>query len=244
MQIYLYDGTFDGLLTCVFESYEKKQMPTHVDILDGFQQRLDADYCMIVTDATKAKRVNAGLKKNGLLTHVYYVFLSGDEKRHIHLFGYIHLSFRMGAAVSQCLTETCVYEVSRLYKNVWREAHSFKEFIRFSELQTGVLYCQIEPKSNVLEILVNHFMDRLPSERFVIHDLNREIAAFYEKGQYVITELKGTAELTLAAEELYYQGLWKVFHQTIAIEERINKKLQQGNMPKRFWKHMLEMQEG
>ena len=35
-----------------------------------------------------------------------------------------------------------------------------REFVRFEELERGILYSKFEPKSNVLTFLMHHFADR------------------------------------------------------------------------------------
>jgi probable DNA metabolism protein len=37
------------------------------------------------------------------------------------------------------------------------------------------------------------------------------------------------------------RALWKTFHRTVAIENRINPALQRQFMPARYWKHLTEM---
>lgn len=46
---------------------------------------------------------------------------------------------------------------------------------------------------------------------------------------------------TVTESEKEFQGLWKIFFQTIAIKERTNKRLQMQYMPKKYWKDLVEM---
>ena len=41
-------------------------------------------------------------------------------------------------------------------------------------------------------------------------------------------------------KELEYQQLWKAFFHSVSIEARNNPKLQSQNLPKRFWKDIVE----
>lgn len=65
-------------------------------------------------------------------------------------------------------------------RNVGKEIHFHKEFLRFEELEAGILYAQIGPKNNIITFLMPHFADRLPLENFVIHDVKRNIFALHE----------------------------------------------------------------
>jgi probable DNA metabolism protein len=43
-------------------------------------------------------------------------------------------------------------------------------------------------------------------------------------------------------DEKEYRKLWKKFYDSVAIEERKNEKCRMGQMPKRYWKNLTEMQ--
>lgn len=59
---YVYDGSFEGLLTAVFESFESRELPCSIVAEDEFVPTLFA--CKTVdTDPQKADRVRRGLKK-------------------------------------------------------------------------------------------------------------------------------------------------------------------------------------
>ena len=45
------------------------------------------------------------------------------------------------------------------------------------------------------------------------------------------------------ADELRFRSLWKLFYDTVSIDERTNSKCRMTHMQKRYWKHMTEMQE-
>lgn len=62
---YLYDGTLEGLLTCIFESYAAHEEPT--DILkeaEDWQPRIGQISRFIPTDESLAKRVRAGIVRD------------------------------------------------------------------------------------------------------------------------------------------------------------------------------------
>lgn len=63
MIIYQYDKSFDGLLTCIFEAYDRKMFP---DILQAEGVPLPLfheEVIRIITDERKSSRVWKGLEK-------------------------------------------------------------------------------------------------------------------------------------------------------------------------------------
>ncbi len=77
---YLYDGSFDGLLTIVFDCFRYKQLPSAIFVQDTYQTNLIDQFVYIETDFEKSKRVLNGIVKNSsseTLYHCYYAFLAG-----------------------------------------------------------------------------------------------------------------------------------------------------------------------
>ena len=129
-----------------------------------------------------------------------------------------------------------LFTLSRATANV---AHHLLGFLRFSELENGVLFSTIHPKNNALPILAEHFTDRLPQENFMIYDENRQLAAVHAAGKnFMLVDASGIDQELLkrtSEKESAYQKLWLTFFNHIAIQARINPKLQVQNIPKRFW---------
>ena len=61
-----------------------------------------------------------------------------------------------------------VLKIFNIDKQVGRESHSFLEFVRFEELANSVLVSRIEPKSNIIPLISEHFADRLHCENWII----------------------------------------------------------------------------
>ena len=106
-------------------------------------------------------------------------------------------------------------------------------------MKDGTMFSTIEPKNNVLPILISHFKNRMKKERFAIYDKGRKMIVYYdgEKAEIFFVE---SLEIEWSDEEIEYSKLWKTFHKTISIKERENKKLQQSNLPKYYWKYLIE----
>ena len=74
-----------------------------------------------------------------------------------------------------------------------QEAHSHLEFLRFSELENGVLFAAIHPKDNVLPYIAEHFTDRLPSENFMIYDETHRTVAVHKAYKQYRSQMRRTS---------------------------------------------------
>ncbi|WP_241159197.1 TIGR03915 family putative DNA repair protein [Adlercreutzia sp. ZJ141] len=61
---YTYDGTLEGLLSCVFAAYANREDPADIMPADSFQPRLGQAVRSISTDLTRAERVRVGVCRN------------------------------------------------------------------------------------------------------------------------------------------------------------------------------------
>ncbi|HWR45556.1 hypothetical protein [Sporomusa sp.] len=104
--IYRYDGSFDGLLCCVFESYEKKEIPMDI-LLPDTSQPLLFSVKEIPTDLQKASRVLASIpKKLGTvaLNFVRHAFLTCLVQKELNILLFLRLGYRHGPSVINMLT--------------------------------------------------------------------------------------------------------------------------------------------
>lgn len=240
--IYCYDGTFDGLLCCIFESYEKKEIPVDIILPETAQSTLFTAKA-IPTDLTKAKRVLDSIPQNlgsSALTFVQHAFLTCLSQKELYILRFLRLGFRHGPAVMNMLTDKVVNTLFKAVQHLERESHLFKGFVRFS-ISNNVLVGEIEPKNFVLPLLVQHFCERYPEERFLIFDKCHGMGLVYQPYQSAIVPID-ELELPEADEnEQLFRELWQLFYNTIAIEGRYNPKCRMTHMPKRYWKYMTEL---
>ena len=154
------------------------------------------------------------------------------------------LRMKNPAAVMGNLKDPYVHRVFELARFTANEAHYHVEFLRFRELENGILYAPIGPKNNLITFIVPHFADRLPLENFIIHDDVRNIFAVHPARQdwYLVTGQEGLElpEHNFSAAEEKYSELFEHFFHTIAIKERKNADLQRNMLPLRYRKYMTE----
>lgn len=237
-----FDGTFDGFLSVVYAVYYEKLAPASVQI-DGTEQLSLGDLRHVETDGEKAARVFSAIRKKispEAAHRVFYACLSGDEGRFLPVLQYIQLGFSVGHMVDSHLHESFVRDVHKFHKNVGREAHLLTGFCRFAETKQGAFYCPVTPKNDVLELLAEHFIERLMNQAWVIHDKRRKKAAIYDGNTYVTVEVPADAEFELADGEEETQELWVEFFNALAIRQRKNKKLQRQLLPLYFRGNMTE----
>lgn len=242
-KIYLYDGTFDGLLTIIFNCYTTKTLPQNIKNQNLYNNNFLDNTTFIQTDYEKAERIFKGINKNicyNALYNSFYAFLSNEKDKEINIIKYICNGFDIGPKINNMLTLSYVYKVISLKRNVFGECHRFKGLLRFMEISNNLLYSSIHPDNNIIEILGHHFINRLPSQNFIIHDKNRNLCFLYNGKNYRIEEINNLHLPNISEEEKTYQNLWKTFFKTITINERTNKRCQMQFMPKKYWQDLIE----
>ena len=88
-------------------------------------------------------------------------------------------------------------------------------------------------------------MKRIKNEYFIIKDVGRGILSIYDKNKFVIVREDEflIATDSSSEEEEKIEELWKLFYNTIGISARKNDRCRMNFMPKRYWKHMLEVRD-
>ena len=100
--VYRYDGTFQGFLCCIFESYSRKEIPAAVCAPDRGQISF-YDSCKIVTDPARAQRVARGLERLGptVKERITTGFLSDDPEHELILLRFARICFEKGPAAAR-----------------------------------------------------------------------------------------------------------------------------------------------
>lgn len=241
--IYTFDGTFSGFLSVVFQCFKDKNFECGIQENKNIQESFYYEYRYIKTDDEKAKRVINGIKNKISIysfKYVYMAFSGNSQNRFTDILKYLELGFKVGNKVNDYKTLDFVLNVQKGYKTVWYEAERLKGFVRFLETKEGVLYSDISPDNNVLEILAEHFFDRLKGEKWIINDVKRKKCAVSDGKNVIIMNGIESLNINSSDNELFWQQLWKCFFDTISVEGRKNEKLQNSKVPKKYRKYMIE----
>ncbi len=242
--VYSYDGSFRGLMTCVYESFYAREIPGNIVSWSHGQATL-YDVKEIKTDSEKARKVMKAISEKisgEAMTFVYHAFLTCLCGREAHILDFIYLGFKYGRKVMRMLTDETVYILNKAVGHLLNETALLRGFVRFSDFGGG-LVATIEPKNNVLPILKYHFLSRYPQGFFLIHDKTNSLLLIADRGKSRIISVDGFTPPSAESDELRYRALWKSFYDTIAVEGRENPKCRMSHMPKRYWANMTEMSD-
>lgn len=245
MITFLYDATFEGLLTAIYEGYYSPLKPDRIELPDHRQEALMDQVIWIETDTVKSAKVNEAIVKKlskEILEHILHAWLTEDPAAGTVVYTFIKHAFKAGPSCISHESHPAVNPLLRLSRAVTRESHRLLGLVRFMELESGIYYSRFEPDYNVLMILAAHFAERLGDQIWVLHDARRGLAAFYNKESWHITEVPMPDDLVLHADETLMQEYWQEYFRRIAIKERSNPNLQRQFMPKKYWKYLTEKQ--
>lgn len=246
------ESTPEGIFSAIYDAYERKLNPNITKVLSQEIENYElfAEYTYIETDFEKAHKVDRTISKrfdNISYSYIWHALYSQEKEKGDAIYHTIArgLAKAYKGFLINYLQDPYVMAVSRMRQNVWYEAHHYMGFVRFRELKNGILYSEIEPKNHVLPIIAEHFADRFPKENFMIKDKRRNLYIVHEAGKGIVfhqEEQAGTpvTEEMYSEEELKVQNLFRIFHETIAIQERTNLKLQRQLLPLRFRENMIE----
>lgn len=252
MNIFLYDHTFEGLLTSVFEAYSRRTFPDAL-LLEGEPLPLFYDGLFtVVTDEEKAGRVWRGLQKklsSTALACLAQCWLAEEPETPMLLFRYIRKAIDAPRTIELNFGDPDVLEVSKIWKKVTNERLRVMQFLRFQKAADGTFFAAVKPIYNVLPLTLPHLKDRFADQCWLLYDLKREYGYYYdlkeatevrfeEKEAHLLSGL--LSEELMDADEKLFQQMWKTYFKSIAIKERLNPKLHRQHMPARFWKYMPE----
>ena len=257
MTTLLYDGSFGGWLTTVFEVYERKLAEVRIvksgaAMPDVFGHSLD-----VFTDEGKAKRVWAGLSKK-LSTEgterIFSTYLSELPGAEDYLLSFARYMFGSVDNVEEDYGHPAILWVTQTARKVWREKHRMEAFVRFQELKDGLFYGLVEPDHNVLPLIAPHFKSRYADQDWLIYDGRRRYGIHHQKTSGVVQEVFFSEEDAptsniVAAESLntheeLFQALWRDYFRSTGIPARVNLKLHIRHIPLRYWKHLTEKRRG
>lgn len=252
MNIFIYDQTFEGLLTAISESIELDITPDKIISTKSFQEDLFATKYEISTNQDKFEILWNQVKKKTNeqnCQRIFKSFLSEDKEIEMLIYNYIKLILDIPHNVELDFSNESVIKINNLQKKVGREAHRIMMFVRFQKTVDDIYYASFEPKYNVIPLTIQHFRNRFADQKWVIFDTRRKYGYYYDLnnvtevtiGKQKIDYNSGKVnEEVLHVSEKLFQKLWKGYYDSINIKERKNPKVHMQFLPKRFWKLLPE----
>ncbi len=257
-RVYLCEDTTVGIFTAVYDAGRSRYGHDNIRLqvrVDGQAENMElfSEYVEVAPDEEKAEKVLRSVREK-ISGKVYRQILrvSGScaaDKADV-IYHYIVYGFAMGDRVRDALQIPCVRRLFEINRHVANEARYWREFLRFQELpwEQPVLFAVFEPDNYVLPMVTEHFADRLNPEWFIIYDKHYAEAAFHSPGREWYLRRLEPAECErmdeLEKTEEAYAGLWKIFFESVSIQERTNPALQRNNLPLHYRKHMPEFRDG
>lgn len=252
MNVYLYDKSFEGLLTAMFDAYSRKVFP---DILLDASEPLPLfveDVYTVMTQDDRAERVWKGLEKKltkGACRMIQAVWLSEEADADQLLFRFIRKNFDSPTSIETNFGDEDVLAMMKLAKSVNFEAEHIRQFVRFQKTADGLFFAPIEPKYNALPLAIDYFHSRFSDQEWVVYDTKRKYGYHFDLKKVETFTFEGNEPIPASGKlhpelldehEVLFEEFWKSYIKTLSIRERFNPKLQRQHMPVRFWKYLTE----
>lgn len=247
------EDSIEGIFSAVYAAWELKYGHENTVIqVTGFAGQnieLFANYVHLAPDTEKAAKVLNTIRRicsDDIYERLFRAACADASDKGDAIYRYIQVALRMGNRVKNHLTDPAVVRVMELSRAVGNAEHHYLGFLRFIEIPGNILLARYAPKPRLTELIMPHFADRFPEERFVIWDTNRNVAGVHVPGQNYImltlTESQVAMLQSYTEDNMQAEQMWKAFVESISIKERENKKLQQNNIPLHFRTYMPEFQ--
>jgi probable DNA metabolism protein len=252
--VYIYDGTYEGLLSCIFVIFRDRVIPVAINPGDSYQPSLLDEVTRIATNDEWASRVIRGIYMRAnaqAVSLIYNIFLSELPQSEMLVYQVIQAIIHKGdASILQNFANPFILKAMQIEKMIHREVHRMHAFVRFQKSREGLFYAAIDPDFNVLPLIGEHFERRYADQPWLIFDTKRHYGLYYDRGK---TDFVGLENPVFSIEksslhedqiqdekEKEYQSLWKNYFHAVNIRERNNKKLHLRHMPRRYWKYLIE----
>ena len=248
------EDSIEGIFSAVYAAWElkygHKNTVIQVTGLGVQNMELFASYIHLAPDAEKASKVINTIRRtcsDAVYERLFRAACADAADKADAIYRYIQVALRMGNRVLNHFTDPAVVRIMELARAVGNAEHHYLGFLRFIEIPGNILLARFAPKPQLIELILPHFVDRFPEERFVIWDTVRNVAGVHVPGQnYVMLKLTEHQVAILqqySEDNIKAEKMWKAFVESISIKERENKKLQQNNIPLHFRTYMPEFQK-
>ncbi len=248
---FLYDGSYEGLLSAIFESYRLGLVASAFVPEPDFSGDLFEAPLTVPLSPEHVQRVKAGLIRQTspqAETMLYRAFHSEHAEVEMLIYRFIQLAMASKYNIEENYLEPCVLKLNQLNKQIGREVHRMHAFVRFQKASDGLFVAVIEPDFNVLPLIGDHFQKRYAAQRWMIYDSRRHFGLYYDEQHTTFitctadmhTRLRQQVKDALSTEEDQYQVLWRDYFGSVNIPERRNLKLHLQHVPRRYWKYLTE----
>lgn len=252
MNILIYDQTFEGLLTAIYDALEQEIVPDKIVSTKSFQDDLFANKYYIDSDNEKFEKIWDQVNKKTtqeINKRLFQAYLSEGKDIELLIYDYIKLIIETPYNIEVNFSDDKVLKLTNIQKKVGREAQRVIMFVRFQKTVDDIYYASFDPKYNVIPLTINHFKNRFADQKWVIFDTKRKFGYYYDLnevrevtiGKQRVNNQSGKVDHdAMHVSEKLFQKLWKSYYDNINIKERKNIKVHMQFLPKRFWKFLPE----
>lgn len=245
-----YDSSFDGFLSVVFEIYRQRLQVGAItpDRLQAASEDLFMQPFWVETNPDSARRLKRAIV-NAAGEDVLYlldiVFRSEEPGVEMKMLAFLRKLFSgIDPNYGKNPTSDEMLPLYMIAQSVRREAGDMRGMVRFTKLDDGTYFSEIEPKYDIVTLLTSHFRSRFANERWAIYDSKRNYGIYYDGVEVVEVSVPNVKEVTAGLPPDSIKEMWKDFYKAISIKERENPKLLRRCLPVRYWKHLPEREGG
>lgn len=241
MHILVYDGSFAGFFSAVFESYRLRLNVRDICIEAHYQADMFCERMDIETSEEYAKRIQRGIRQRAgddILETLYRAFLSEEEGVEMKLYAYLKRLF--GPECDFAAHNPLSAELSPILliaQSVIREWDLYLGMVRFQKVDDSLYVARILPKYNVVTLLAPHFKRRLPDQQWLIFDEKRKYGVYYDKVDVAEVEIEN---FKLPADTDEFCRGWEAYYRSVNIKERQNPICMRTHLPGRYWDALPE----
>jgi len=251
MVVYQCEDSLESIFTAIYDAYREKRNHRDTEIRLNEELLLFAEYVKVSADWDKTMKVMNTLERQfGQEDYLWlcYALASPAEDKAQAVYQTVVDGLQRKVLRGHLFDNLANPYVNRTFvlaRRASRECQHYRGFVRFAELDNGILYSKFEPKNNIITFLMPHFADRFPMENFMLYDGTRGILAIHPAGRewYLVQgseDPEGMEQFLLSDREKVYADLFRYFCHKIGIEERKNPTLQRNMLPLRFRGNMVE----
>lgn len=225
MTTWLYDGTFDGFLSAVFDLYWQRTADVRIRKELVYIPSMREQAIFMPTVTANAERVWIGLGKRlspRVMQDLFACYLAEQDGEEDNMVAFIRYVFATGQALEPDAQHPGLLRVKELAAKAWQEKQALEEQLRFEIAieEEPLYYAMVEQAYNVLPLTVAYFKQRYTAQRWFIYDLGRRYGIFYAHGRadatVLLFEAAQRATHDIAAvwtpDEGMYRRLWKAAH--------------------------------
>lgn len=222
--IYLYDGSFNGFLTLLFEVRYHGLRPVEINKLNEQQEALFPQLNYINTRLKDAKKFWNSLRAQNYsaLKALYFAFLSEEENIEIQLYHFFLTWQKLDTTGKSIGSEFNHKEVYQLANSVEKEKRAIEIRLVHSGFPGTSMVKRIKPKYNVLPLISRYFRTRFREEDWLICDLKRKYGLQHKNGSLAFIQIR-PEQLSIKKNEIEAQ-------KSLTIASQLNEKRRNRSM--------------